>query len=280
MDFRSRRSFEDGLPTTSKPMNLSKNRHSSKTTKLINFMIYFFIISGFAMLGYLYIYKPSMNNDNIIDLHHDIKRMNGYDANDRLRDISHKSLDIFEKDEDNKKEEEGEEEDDDDEEDEDKHDHHKHHKFLNVNEVSDFDKFDTVTHIVKCDTTKGDITIDIRKNWAPLGVPRFLELLNMDLFTNLPFFRVAPRYITQFGPKYNSNVIYKSIKDDPSLVGHRDMDFGYLFFAGSGQDSRDDQLVFSLCDHDGCHATGLGTAAWEGKYYYYIYYSYCNYYNL
>ena len=99
---------------------------------------------------------------------------------------------------------------------------------------SKFDPFDTVTAVVRCDTTKGPLTIDVRQAWSPLGSVRFLELLDMDMFTNLPFFRVAPRYITQFGPKFNSKVQYKTIKDDPSLVGKRDMNFGHLFFAGSG----------------------------------------------
>jgi len=83
------------------------------------------------------------------------------------------------------------------------------------------------------------------------------------MFTMLPFFRVAPRYITQFGPKFDSKVHYRNIKDDPSLVGKRDMDFGNVFFAGSGKDSRDDQMVIALCDEQGCTATGLGHAFWE-----------------
>ena len=126
-----------------------------------------------------------------------------------------------------------------------------------------FDPFDLVTSVVECDTTQGSFTIDVRSAWAPLGAPRFLELVEMDMFTDLPFFRVAPRYITQFGPKFNSKVKYRTIKDDPSLVGHRDMDFGNVFFAGSGKDSRDDQMVIALCDVNGCKQTGLGHALWE-----------------
>jgi hypothetical protein len=71
---------------------------------------------------------------------------------------------------------------------------------------SNFDTYDTVTAVVECDTTRGSFTIDVRGQWAPLGAPRFLELIEMDMFTDLPFFRVAPEYITQFGPKYNSQV--------------------------------------------------------------------------
>ena len=130
-------------------------------------------------------------------------------------------------------------------------------------EEDPFDPFDIVTAVIECDTTRGKVFMDVREAWAPLGVVRFLELVDQDMFTDLPFFRVAPRYITQFGPKFDSNVHYRRINDDPTLVGKRDMDFGYVFFAGSGTNSRDDQMVISLCDSNGCHLTGLGNAPWE-----------------
>ena len=41
------------------------------------------------------------------------------------------------------------------------------------------------------------------------------------------------------------------------------MDFGNVFFAGSGANSRDDQMVIALCDEAGCKETGLGHADWE-----------------
>ena len=93
--------------------------------------------------------------------------------------------------------------------------------------------------VVECSTTKGNLTIDIRSNWAPIGADHFLKLIEADLFTNLPFSRVCPRYITQFGVRHapdhqseSSKQIIKTIlKDDNSLWGIRDMDFGYIFYA-------------------------------------------------
>ena len=41
------------------------------------------------------------------------------------------------------------------------------------------------------------------------------------------------------------------------------MDFGYVFFAGSGTNSRGSQMVVALCEIDGCRVTGLGKADWE-----------------
>ena len=127
---------------------------------------------------------------------------------------------------------------------------------------------DIVTHVVECSTTKGNLTIDIRKHWAPLGAGQFLKLVDHEkrFFKDLPFFRVCPRYITQFGVKYGWNDGTEGIStilDDPSLVGKREMDFGYLFFAGSGINSRRSELVISFCELDGCQQTGLGHAFWE-----------------
>lgn len=39
--------------------------------------------------------------------------------------------------------------------------------------------------------------------------------------------------------------------------------FGYVFFAGSGINSRRDELVIALCETNGCKISGLGAAPWE-----------------
>jgi hypothetical protein len=92
---------------------------------------------------------------------------------------------------------------------------------------------DSVTAVVECSTSTGNLTIDVRGNWAPLGSAQFLSLVDKKLFSHLPFFRVCPRYIAQFGAKYNYHEPISGIQDDPSLWGVRDMDFGYVFFAVS-----------------------------------------------
>lgn len=133
---------------------------------------------------------------------------------------------------------------------------------------------DTVTDVVVCRTTQGNITIDIRGKWSPKGRLQYLKLLegNRHHFNDLPFSRVAPRYIMQFGRKYvdaatrsrlsHLDAIH-TIPDDTTLWGKRDMDFGYIFFAGNGKDSRYDEMVIALCKMKGCRATGLGKAFWE-----------------
>ena len=106
---------------------------------------------------------------------------------------------------------------------------------------------DTVTTVISCGTSKGNLTIDLRRGWGPVGAQRYLSLVQSTVFDDLPFFRVCPRYITQFGVKYrhkdSPRVACAGITDDPSLWGARDMDFGYLLYAGSGANGRGCQVV-------------------------------------
>ena len=55
---------------------------------------------------------------------------------------------------------------------------------------------DTITAVVECSTSQGNLTIDVRGHWSPLGAVQYLKLVKNKLFENLPFFRVCPRYIS------------------------------------------------------------------------------------
>lgn len=121
-------------------------------------------------------------------------------------------------------------------------------KGLELNPTSNHDGIDdTVTAIVQCSTTAGNLTIDVRGNWAPIGSAHYLNLVETGLFTKSPFIRVCPKYITQFGQGRHTKAS-KVLMDDPTLWGKRDMNYGYLFYAGSGKNSRSNDMVFALCD--------------------------------
>lgn len=96
---------------------------------------------------------------------------------------------------------------------------------------------------MSCSTTKGNIIIDVRIGWAPLGAKHFKELIRSGYFNNLPFTRVCPKYITQFGIKNGQRMNHRIIKDDATLWGIRDIGYGYLFFAVS-------QLAPFHCEND------------------------------
>ena len=44
---------------------------------------------------------------------------------------------------------------------------------------------DIVTNYVRCSTTKGDIVLEIYRDWSPRGADRFLDLVNDGFFTGI-----------------------------------------------------------------------------------------------
>jgi peptidyl-prolyl cis-trans isomerase A (cyclophilin A) len=52
---------------------------------------------------------------------------------------------------------------------------------------------------VKLTTTKGDIIIEVTRDWAPRGADRFYNLVRAGFFTDAYFFRVIPGFMAQFG---------------------------------------------------------------------------------
>ncbi|GAB5031309.1 peptidyl-prolyl cis-trans isomerase cyclophilin type [Nannochloropsis oceanica] len=118
--------------------------------------------------------------------------------------------------------------------------------------------------LVKCHTTAANgaaFILEIKREWAPLGAERFLQLVESGYFTNVPFFRVVPGFLTQFGIPPASDVrkrwrLAGAIQDDPTQ--NRSILRGYLSFAGGGPNTRDSQLFIALAD-----STWLGKSPWE-----------------
>ncbi len=54
-----------------------------------------------------------------------------------------------------------------------------------------------VTDKVRCLTTKGDLGIEIYRDWSPLGAERFVTLVKEGFFQEIGFFRCVNRFLTQ-----------------------------------------------------------------------------------
>ena len=71
----------------------------------------------------------------------------------------------------------------------------------------------------KFSTTAGDFTVEVHRDWAPLGADRFYNLVRNGYFTNAAFFRVVKGFVVQFGlsgnPAYNKVWTVAKIQDDP-----------------------------------------------------------------
>jgi peptidyl-prolyl cis-trans isomerase A (cyclophilin A) len=132
------------------------------------------------------------------------------------------------------------------------------------------DKFDVlhpmeanakVTNTVFCQTTAGPLTIEVIRDWAPIGADQWIDMVKSGFYHDVPFFRSVSNFLTQFGAfnlkDYPERSKFTStIKDDPN----HNIPFrkGYLSFAGGGANTRNAQTFFTYGDQD-----FLGKEPWE-----------------
>jgi len=107
------------------------------------------------------------------------------------------------------------------------------------------------TFAVLFETSKGDITIDITRAWAPHGADRIYNLVTIGYYDNVAFFRVIEGFMAQFGlhgdPKVNAIWRISTIPDDPADVQSNLP--GFVSFAMAGPGSRTTQLFMNLGDN-------------------------------
>ncbi|MFN7964714.1 MAG: peptidylprolyl isomerase [Acidobacteriota bacterium] len=111
---------------------------------------------------------------------------------------------------------------------------------------------------VKFETSKGDVIVEVHRDWSPIGADRFKELVEAKFFDECRFFRVVPNFVVQFGingdPQTNVTWRAKQIADDPVKESNKR---GYLTFATSGANSRTTQLFINLRDNAGLDRQGF-----------------------
>jgi peptidyl-prolyl cis-trans isomerase A (cyclophilin A) len=108
-------------------------------------------------------------------------------------------------------------------------------------------------------TTKGDFTIEVHRDWAPIGADRFYNLVKNGFFTNAAFFRVVPNFMVQFGlsanPAVNKAWQNANLKDDPVKESNKR---GMVTFAKTSlPNSRSTQLYINFGDNAGLDPQGF-----------------------
>ncbi|MBI4816509.1 MAG: peptidylprolyl isomerase [Deltaproteobacteria bacterium] len=111
---------------------------------------------------------------------------------------------------------------------------------------------------VKFETTKGDVIIDVTRDWAPLGADRFYNLVKIGYFDNVAFFRVIPGFMAQVGihgdARVNSRWREARIPDDAVKQSNTR---GMISFAMAGPNSRTTQIFISYADNSRLNGMGF-----------------------
>lgn len=136
---------------------------------------------------------------------------------------------------------------------------------------------DTKVSLVCCHTSVGPWNIAVHHSWAPLGAQRFLDMVTVNYFSRpVPLMRCIANFLCQFGlagPPVQEWHRNHNLRDDPQWLpagpkyridttrNVKRFQKGYFSYAGSGPDSRGDQLFVALA------ANGPlgGGSPWEGR---------------
>ena len=99
-------------------------------------------------------------------------------------------------------------------------------------------------------TSKGNFTVDVKREHSPLAVDRFYYLVKNGYYSSNRFFRVLPNFVVQWGmkgvPKIDEIWSDMGIKDEPVILSNTK---GTVAFARSVPNTRSNQLFINLADN-------------------------------
>jgi len=107
---------------------------------------------------------------------------------------------------------------------------------------------------VLLETTKGNILMELKREWSPYGVDRFYNLVRYGYYNNAPVFRIKTATWAQFGiagdPKIAQAWRNKTIPDDPRIEPNTRGTVAYAFKDPNG---RTTQVFINLRDNRSTH---------------------------
>jgi len=103
---------------------------------------------------------------------------------------------------------------------------------------------------VRFESTRGPFTVEVHRDWAPMGADRFYNLVRIGYFEDVAIFRVIKGFVVQFGisgdPDVNAKWKDAAIPDEPVRAQNRR---GFITYAMGGPNSRTTQLFINLADN-------------------------------
>jgi peptidyl-prolyl cis-trans isomerase A (cyclophilin A) len=113
-------------------------------------------------------------------------------------------------------------------------------------------------YAVKLETTKGDMIIDVTRDWSPNGADRFYNLVKIGYFQDVAFFRVIGGFMAQTGihgdPQVNDQWRNAKIEDDEVKESNQP---GFVSFATAGPNTRTVQFFMNFKDNKNLDGMGF-----------------------
>jgi peptidyl-prolyl cis-trans isomerase A (cyclophilin A) len=119
------------------------------------------------------------------------------------------------------------------------------------------------TFQVKFDTSKGEVLIEVHRDWSPIGAARFYDSVKAGFYDETRFFRVVPDFMVQWGingdPKVQAKWREATIKDDqPKGKNRQSNKRGFITYAKSGAPhSRTTQVFINFKKNDFLDSQGF-----------------------
>jgi peptidyl-prolyl cis-trans isomerase A (cyclophilin A) len=110
-------------------------------------------------------------------------------------------------------------------------------------------------------TTKGNFTVEVYRNWSPLGADRFYQLIKSGYYNNTIVFRAIKDYLVQFGVSEDKqkNIFWqgKNLKDEPVVGSNTD---STICFSRGAPNTRKTSIFINLrnnLSYDTIHSAGV-----------------------
>ena len=108
------------------------------------------------------------------------------------------------------------------------------------------------------ETSAGNFTIEVHREWAPKGADRFYNLVKNGFYNDVRFFRVIPGFMVQFGmhgdPAVGGAWMRARMADDPVKQSNKR---GYVTFAMGGPNTRTTQVFINFGDNGNLDSQGF-----------------------